>query len=150
MEKSIAVQDPAHSNESPFGQIARGIGRATRQVGIFVFKALIFVLKALREAYWVVDRDSKVRTLGLQTAGQVVKTEKKEHTDAEGDVYYTHHLTYQYEAGGRTRTVEKGVSRFSFNLVRPGDRIRVYYLPGTRALDSAIDRDLGPLPETAV
>ena len=148
MDKSITARDPAQSNESPFGQIARGIGSATRQVGIFVFKALIIVLKALREVYWVLDRDSKVRAQGLQTVGQVVKTEEKENTGPEGDVYYTQHVTFQYKVGGRTRTVEKKVHRF--DGVYRGDRIRVYYLPRTQGLDTAIDRDLKPLPENGL
>ena len=141
MAKSITAGDSAQSNESPFGQIARGIGRATRQVGIFVFEAL-------REAYWALDRDAKVRAQGLQTVGQVVKTEKKEHEGSEGGVYYTHHVTYQYEVGGRTQTVAKKVHRF--DSVKSGDQIRVYYLPSTHPIESAIDRDPRPLREEPV
>ena len=141
MANSITAGDRAQSNESLFGRIARGIGRALRRVGTFVFEAL-------REAYWGLNRDSKIRAQGLQAVGQVVKTDKKEHEGSEGGVYYTHHVTYEYEVGGRTRTVEKKVHRF--DKVKSGDQITVYYLSDTHPIESAIDRDPRPLPEQPV
>ena len=99
-----------------------------------------FLFAALREAYWVLDRDAKVRSQGLQTLGRVVQTESEKHTDAEtGNVTYSHHVSYEYRLGSRTHSARKGVAKLG-NLVR-GVPIRVYWLPETHPVASAIDRE---------
>ena len=93
--------------------------------------------RAIRAVYWMLDRDAKVRSRGLQTVGRVVGTRTEEHSDGEGGTGYTDYVRYRFEANRGTRTDEKRVN--DFGGVKGGDAIRVYYLPDTAAFDSAIE-----------
>ena len=105
----------------------------------------VFVLEVLREAYWLFDKDAKVRSQGLQTVGHVVRTQTREHTDSEGLTWETHHVIYEYQIDGSRYMVEKQVG--SLAAVKPGVPIRVYFLPGAYPPRSAIDRTPRALAE---
>ncbi|MDP6421104.1 MAG: hypothetical protein QF477_09375 [SAR202 cluster bacterium] len=52
-------------------------------------------------------------------------------------------MSYAYQVDGRTHDARKGVR--SFDKLREGDELRVYYLPDTDPLKTAIDRSPRPL-----
>ena len=133
-------------NESLQKETGRGDAGTWREVWMFPFRAL-------RGFYWLLDPNAKCRSVVLQTVGRVEKKESEEHRDAEtGSVYYTHYVTYAYEADGRSRTDRKKVG--DLGELRKGTSIRVYYLPdrygrdGSR-LRSAIDFNPRPMPVSA-
>ena len=73
-----------------------------------VWKAFwIYQYRALREVYWLMNSDAKVRSQGLQTVGRVNETETRQHRDSEGDTYETHHVTYRFMANGHGHTGEQ-------------------------------------------
>ena len=141
MTEPITTRRPDPTNASP-NRAARGIRRTWREVWTAPFRAL-------REVYWVLDRDAKVRSRGLQTIGRVVRTETREHQGAEGGTYYTHHVTYEYQDEAGRHTAEKRVS--SLGNIRQGVRIKVYFLPDAYPPASAIDTPPAALdgPEAA-
>ena len=110
---------------------------------IFLFDAArvvaILLFKALREVYWALDRDAKVRSQGLQTVGRVVATKTEKHEDPESGTYYTHSVSYDFEVDARTHTASKNVG--ALGDLKRGVPIRVYYLPGTYPPDSALDTE---------
>ena len=87
----VEVKSPAESNGAvaspmPTRHLVPSDGsREGPQSGRTV-KALravwLFLFEALREAYWLLDRDAKCRSQGVQTVGQVVSTQTREHTDS--------------------------------------------------------------------
>ena len=108
----------------------------------------VLIFEGLREVYWALDRDAKVRSQGVQTVGRVVKTTTEKHEDSESGVYYTHTVRYDFNVDDRWHNDTKKVSSLG-DLKRDGP-IRVYYLPGTYPLASAVDtppRALGPARE---
>ena len=131
MTNPMPTQNPDPRTGGPLWEVARGITRALREAWNFLFAAL-------REAYWLLDRDAKVRSQGLQTVGRVDGTKSEEHTDPEpGSTSYTHYVTYAYQADGESHTARKRVG--SLGNLRKGAAIRVYYLPGSYPLASALD-----------
>ena len=105
----------------------------------------MFIFKALREAYWVLDKDAKIRSQGLQTLGRITRTRTQEHKDPESGTYYTYHVSYEYQAGGMRPVGNKQVSELG-NLKKDAP-IRVYYLPGMQPLASALDKNPRALSE---
>jgi len=101
--------------------------------------------RALRQLYWLIDRDAKTRSQGLQTVGSVIKTRTdsrivRDPEDGTERTVYTHYVTYRFDANGETQSGEKKVR--SLSNVRGGSTLRVYYLPDTLApIESAIDRE---------
>ena len=150
----VQVKNPAESNgavasRTPTRYPVPSKGSSDgRQHGRFMNawrQAWNFLFSALREAYWVLDRDSNVRTQGLQTVGRVTRAEKREHTDSEGDTYYTRHVTYQFEVDGARHTAEKSVG--DLRDLKRGVPIKVYFLPDTSPPRSAIDKGAWALSE---
>lgn len=104
--------------------------------------------RALREIYWVLDRDAKARSKGHRTVGTVDKTETRTHVDQYGRRSYTYHVTYQFEVDGWDyRQTKKVGSLSSLGGVRRGDKITVYYLPDSYPPRSAIDWKPRVLPD---
>ena len=94
--------------------------------------------RALREFYWLLDPDAKCRSVGLHTVGRVDDTQSEEHTDSEtGKKFYTHYVWYTYQVDGRSRSARKKVD--NYDRLKKGRGIRVYYLPDTYPVRSAID-----------
>lgn len=93
--------------------------------------------RALREIYWILDRDAKARSKGHRTVGTVDKTETRTHVDSYGNRSYTYHVTYQFEVDGRSHRHTKKVGKLGG--VRRGDKITVYYLPESYPPHSATD-----------
>ncbi len=115
----------------------RADGRAPR-----IIRALgnvwSFISSALHETYWLLDPDAKCRSVGSQTVGRVDGMESEEHTDYEtGRTSYTHYVRYAYKVDDRSHTARKKVGSLANVLKR--DALRVYYLPDTYPLKSAID-----------
>ncbi len=105
-------------------------------------------VEVLREAYWLLDRDAKCRSVGLQTVGRVESKRTEKHADPEsGSTSYTHYVTYAYQVDGRSHLQEKRVNRFGG--LKKDDAIRVYFLPETVKPDSAIDLEPRALTERA-
>ena len=134
MANTVTANQPGRGEKSRATSLYRGIGEILRTTGVGVFRAV-------REAYWLIDGDAKVRSQGLQTAGRVVRTETRQHTGSEGGTWETHHVTYEYRVDVAVHTAEKKVG--SLGYVKRGDSIRVYFLPGTYPPRSAIDRTPG-------
>ena len=102
---------------------------------------LLSPFKAVREVYWFLDPDSKVRSQGLRTVGSVIATctTSKVVRPPESDtdqIIYTHHVTYGFDANGDTHSREQKVE--SLGNLKEGSLIRVYYLPNTDPPKSAI------------
>ena len=131
MANTVTAHQTGRGEKSRATSLGRGIGQLLRTTVVGLFRAL-------REGYWLIDRDAKVRSQGLQTEGRVVKTETREHRGSEWDTHYTHHVTYEYQVDSRRHTAEKEVG--SLGDLRRSVPIRVYFLPGTYPLRSAIDR----------
>ena len=115
-----------------FSRALRGVGRG--------------LMKATKETYWFFDGDAKVRSQGEQTVGEVTKAETRKRLveDPEGDyTVTTHHVAYEFEAGGKTRTVEKQVGKLG--MMRKGTAVRVYYMTEGHEVKSALDRSPMPL-----
>lgn len=105
---------------------------------------LTFPFRVLRELYWLLDPDAKVRSRGLQIMGRVVATETTTRTvrgEYGEETITIYHVTYDFVAHGLTHTAQKKVGSLA-NLGR-GAAIRVYYLPETYPLKSAIDWEPG-------
>ena len=102
---------------------------------------LLSPYNALRQIYWLIDPDAKIRSQGLQIVGSVVKTHTRSKVvkDEAGneETIYTHHVTYRFDANGGNHSGEKTVG--SLGNLKGGSPIRVYYLPGTYSPSSAID-----------
>lgn len=112
-----------------------------------IWKAIwMYQFKALREVYWLMDPDAKVRSQGLRTVGRVQKTETRQHEDSEGNTYETHYVTYGFQAAGARITTEQKVR--NIHRINTGDPIRVYYMPNRLPLRSAIEPR--PSPEAGV
>ena len=124
---------------APAGEQRSGV-LTHRIVSVLRF-LLLSPFKALRQLYWLIDPDAKIRSQGLQTVGSVVKTHTSSRvvTNEAGSeqTVYTHYLTYIFDANGRTHSGEKKVG--SLGILKGGSPIRVYYLPGTYPPNSAID-----------
>ena len=103
----------------------------------FLFEVPILLFKGLREVYWALDRDAKVRSQGLQTIGRVGATKTEEHEDSESGTYYTHSVYYDFDIDDSKHAASKNVG--SLGDLKRGVPIRVYYLPGTYPLASALD-----------
>lgn len=133
MAKQMTGEHPGPSNGGPDGR-ASGPMKRWRAVWTSPFRAL-------RELYWLLDPDAKVRSMGLQITGSVVTTETTTRTYrsefGELETSTTYHVTYQFVADGLTHTDQKKVGSLA-NLYS-GTAIRVYYLPETYPLMSAID-----------
>ena len=88
----------------------------------------------------MLDPDAKCRSRGLNTVGRVTGTETEEHEDPEtGSISYTHHVTYTYRVDSGTLTDTKRVG--SLGSLKKGAAVRVYFLPDTVPVRSALDRD---------
>ena len=107
-----------------------------------------FPFRLLRDLYWAMDRDAKVRALGVQTVGRVVSTRTETYTDSEGGVSRTHYLKYEVQADGQRRTVEKKVGRL--DGLHAGVPVKAYFLAGTLPLDVAVDANPRPLGDYEV
>ena len=133
-DNSGATTQTAPAGESRSGEPTRRILSVLRII-------LLFPFKALRELYWLIDPDAKVRSQGLQVVGSVVKTRTSSSvvTDEFGneETVYTHHVTYRFDANGGTHSGEKKVG--SLRNLAKGSPITVYYLPDTYPPNSAID-----------
>lgn len=137
MARQVTAEHPGPSNESPDGRQAGGLMRTWRAVWTSPFRAL-------RELYWLLDPDAKVRSKGLQIMGHVVATETTTETrrgESGEETYTTYHVTYQFVAYGSAHTDRKHVG--SLAKLGRGAAIRVYYLPETYPLKSAIDWEPG-------
>ena len=106
----------------------------------------VLVFKAAREAYWVLDRDAKVRSQGLRTVGRVLSTTTREHTDSEGGTSYSYHVSYEYQVNGKGHSAEKQVG--GLGALKRGVPLRVFFLPDTYPLASAINTRPQPLGRT--
>ena len=100
----LVAKAPSPSNGIPSG---RQRGRFMTAWNAF----WTFVFESLREAYWLLDSDAKVRSQGVQTVGRVLKTRTEEHHDPETGTSYTHYVTYEYQVDAERHTTEKRVSR---------------------------------------
>ena len=136
----VVAKAPPPSNGIPPGRQRGRIMTAWVALWTFVFEAL-------REAYWVLDRDAKVRSQGVQTAGRVLKTRTQEHTDPESGTSYTHYVTYEFQVDAKSHTVEKQVSRYG--TLKRDMPIKVYFLPDTYPIASAIDKEPRALAKPA-
>ena len=115
-----------------FSTAFRGVGRS--------------LMKVMKETYWFLDRDAGVRSRGAQTVGEVTmaETRKRRVRDPEGDyTVTTHHLAYEFEAGGEKRRVEKQVGEMG--PITKGAAVRVYYMTEGNEVRSALDRSPIPL-----
>ena len=130
--RPATVREPGPGEEAPLRPQAGRFMRAWKQ-------ALAFVFEALREAYWVLDPDSKCRSRGLKTVGRVTGTKTEEHEDPEtGSISYSHYVTYKYPVDSRTLTDKKRVG--SLGSLKKGAAIKVYFLPDSVQVRSAVDR----------
>lgn len=91
--------------------------------------------RALRELYWFLDSDAKVRSVGYRTVGTINRTETETHTDQYGTTY-TYHVTYDFAVDDFTFTHRKKVN--SLNGLRRGEKIVVHYLPNFHPPRSAV------------
>ena len=128
----------------PAGESRSGV--LSRQILSVLRFLLLFPFKALRQLYWLIDSDAKIRSLGLQTVGSVVKTRtsSKVVRDPEfgtEETVYTHYVTYRFDADGGTHSGVKTVG--SLGNLKAGSPIRVYYLSNTYPPNSAIDWEPG-------
>ena len=130
MANEMTTRHGDAKNRSPERRLDHGSPTTWHQLWTAPFRAI-------RAIYWMLDRDAKVRSRGLQTVGRVTGTRTEEDTDSEGDTYYTHYVRYRFEAEGRTRTDEKKVG--SLGKLSEGDPMKVYYLSELDRLDSALD-----------
>ena len=127
----------------PAEEIRRGV--PTRRILSVLGILLLSPFKALRQLYWLIDRDAKIRSQGLQTVGSVIKTRSDSRVVRDPEygterTVYTHYVTYRFDANDGTHSGEKKVRNLS-NLMG-GSPLRVYYLPDTFApFESAIDRE---------
>ena len=97
---------------------------------------LLSPFKALRQLYWLIDRDAKIRSQGLQTVGSVVRTRSDSRVVRDPEygterTVYTHYVTYRFDANGGTHSGDKKVR--SLANLNGGSPLRVYYLPDTFA-----------------
>lgn len=122
------------------------IGRVRGLMWAFWKAFWIYQFKALREVYWLMNSDAKVRSQGRQTVGRVEKLETRQHRDSEGDTYETHHVTYRFQTNGDGHTREQKVC--SIDRIGVGDTIRVYYMPDRVPVRSAIEPR--PKPESGI
>ena len=132
----------ATTRTAPAGEGRSGV--LTRRFLSVLRILLLFPFKTLKQLYWLIDPDAKIRSQGVQTIGSVVKTRTSSRVvrDPESgteQTFYTHYVTYRFDGNGETHSGEKTVG--SLGDLKGGSPIRVYYLPNTYALDSAIDRD---------
>ena len=113
----------------------------TRRILSMLRIFLLFPFTALRQLYWLMDPDAKIRSQGLQTVGSVVKTHTSSRvfTNEAGreQTVYTHYVTYRFDGNGGSHSGEKKVG--SLRNLKEGSPIRVYYLPNTYPPHSAID-----------
>ena len=144
----VQIKSPAESNGMvalplPTGPPAQSNGNIQTQPDHRIFttwgEAWLVPFRALREFYWLLDKDAKARGVGLQTVGHVTKMETEVHNDPEHGTSYTYHVTYDFRAAARTHTAKKQVD--SLGGLRRDDVVKVYYLPDTYPLHihSAID-----------
>ena len=130
----------ATTQTAPAGESRSGV--PTCRILSVLRTLVLFPFKALRQLYWLIDPDAKVRSQGLQTVGSVVKTRTSSRVvrDPEfgtEETVYTHYVTYGFDANGGTHSGEKTVG--SLGNLKEGSPIRVYYLPNTYPPNSAID-----------
>ena len=95
--------------------------------------------RVIRAIYRLHDRDAIVRSMGLQTEGQVTGT-RIEAIEGECIISTTHYVSYRFEAAGGTHTTENSVGGDYSKSLSEGDPIKVYYLPQRDRLYSAVDR----------
>lgn len=144
----VQVKNPAESNGTvaspiPTRRLYQSNGSIQTQPDHRIFttwgEAWLVPFRALREFYWLLDKDAKARGVGLQTVGHVTKVETKVHNDPEYGTSYTYHVTYDFRAADRTHTAKKQVD--SLGGLRRDDVVKVYYLHDTYPLHihSAID-----------
>ena len=119
------------------------IAGLTRRILSALRILLLSPFKALRQLYWLIDPDAKIRSQGLQTVGSVVKTHTSSRvfTNESGteETVYTHYVTYRFDANGGTHSGEKKVGSLGNLKGNSHSQIRVYYLPNTYPPNSAID-----------
>ena len=128
----------ATTQKVPAGEIRTGL--PTRQILSVLRITLLFPFLALRQLYWLIDTDAKIRSQGLQTVGSVVNTRTSSRvvrTESGEETVYTHYVTYRFDANGGTHSGEKTVG--SLGNLKGGSPIRVYYLPDAYPPNSAID-----------
>ena len=143
MDTQIATQYRGRGNGSSYSPQPADTPGVWHQVWTAPFRAI-------RAIYWMLDRDAKIRSQGVQTVGRVAntRTESQVYRDSETgteETIYTHYVSYEFVAGGRTHTREKKVG--SLAGLSAGSTIRVYFLPDTATSDSAIDWDPRVLDE---
>ena len=120
------------------------IGRVGDLMWAFWKAFWIYQFKALREVYWLMNSDAKVRSQGRHTFGRVDKIETRQNEGAEDGTYETQHVTYGFQADGNNHTSEQKVS--SISRISVGDTISVFYMPDRVPVRSAIE----PRPQVRI
>ena len=130
----------ATTQTAPAGESRSGV--LFRRVLSVLRVLLLFPFKALRQLYWLIDHDAKIRSQGLQVVGSAVATRtssrlvRNPETDTVS-IVDTHYVAYRFDANGETHLGEKKVG--SLGNLKWDSPIRVYYLPDKCPPDSAIE-----------
>jgi hypothetical protein len=112
----------------------------SRRILSLPLNILLFPFEAPGRLYWMLDPDAKCRRIGQLMVGHITD---KNQVEGEASVWY--YVSYTYQVDGRPHDARKGVR--SYDKLRKGDAIRVYYLPNADPLKTAIDRSPRPLAQ---